>query len=351
MRQDTPPVEEQLRPFGLNTSQAAVYTALLRLRLARSPEVAAAVDQPEERVEPDLQALTRLGVVDSHDGRYLARHPAAALSPLIARRLEKIAQETRQIEELLSSVRTLAQDYDAGQDLRSGRLTIETHSGPEALRATMAAAAGETSSPELIAVVPDRRTVRDLACAYGDEWVLTQREGLVSSRVIMPVGAPAVPGARELFARLAEAGARVRFLDRPPGWYAVMGDETSWLPVRWGGNLPDCAYHFRLVRSPLMVAVLRALFEELWTRAAPMSPPSGREGVVTVLRLAAQGLPDEVIARHLGVCVRTVRSRFAEAMAELGVRSRFQAGVEAVRQGWLDGGAAVTGARRPASRP
>jgi hypothetical protein len=338
MRHDTPPVKEPLRPLGLNTSQAAVYTALLRLQLAQTPEVAAAVDQPEERVKPDLQALTTLGVVDSHhDGRYRARHPAAALSPLIAQRLEQIAQETRQIEELLSSVRTLARDYDAGQDFRSGRLTIEAHSGAEALRTTMAAVARATPSPELVAVIPDRRTVRDMARAYQDEWLRAQREALGSARVIAPVGAPAIPGARELFARLAEAGLRIRFLDRPPGWYAVIGDETSWLPVRWGGNLPDCAYHFRLVRSPLMVAVLRALFEELWNRAAPSPASGGRESVVTVLRLAAQGLPDEVIARHLGVCVRTVRSRFAEAITELGVRSRFQAGVEAVRQGWLDG--------------
>ncbi|MFD2355885.1 helix-turn-helix domain-containing protein [Nonomuraea ferruginea] len=41
-----------------------------------------------------------------------------------------------------------------------------------------------------------------------------------------------------------------------------------------------------------------------------------------VVRLAAQGLSDEAIARHLGVSVRTVRTRFAEAMTELGGRSR-----------------------------
>ncbi|MFC6678324.1 response regulator transcription factor [Nonomuraea ferruginea] len=55
-----------------------------------------------------------------------------------------------------------------------------------------------------------------------------------------------------------------------------------------------------------------------------------------VVRLAAQGLSDEAIARHLGVSVRTVRTRFAEAMTELGAQSRFQAGVEAARRGWLD---------------
>ena len=58
-------------------------------------------------------------------------------------------------------------------------------------------------------------------------------------------------------------------------------------------------------------------------------------GTVQVLRLAAQGLSDEGIARHLGLSVRTVRARFADAMAELGAQSRFHAGVEAARRGWL----------------
>ncbi|MEU8383793.1 LuxR C-terminal-related transcriptional regulator [Streptosporangium sp. NPDC048865] len=52
-------------------------------------------------------------------------------------------------------------------------------------------------------------------------------------------------------------------------------------------------------------------------------------------RLAAQGVPDEMIARQLGLSVRTVRARFADAMAELGAQSRFQAGVEASRRGLL----------------
>jgi DNA-binding NarL/FixJ family response regulator len=33
--------------------------------------------------------------------------------------------------------------------------------------------------------------------------------------------------------------------------------------------------------------------------------------------------------------LRTVRRRVAEVMAELGADSRFQAGVEATRRGWL----------------
>ncbi len=54
-----------------------------------------------------------------------------------------------------------------------------------------------------------------------------------------------------------------------------------------------------------------------------------------VLRELAHGARDEEIARSLGISLRTVRRRVAVMMTELGVDSRFQAGVEAVRRGWL----------------
>ncbi|MBZ5735679.1 LuxR C-terminal-related transcriptional regulator [Nocardioides sp. TRM66260-LWL] len=54
-----------------------------------------------------------------------------------------------------------------------------------------------------------------------------------------------------------------------------------------------------------------------------------------ILEQLAVGAQDDQIARLLGVSLRTVRRRVADVMAELGAESRFQAGVEAVRRGWL----------------
>ena len=47
------------------------------------------------------------------------------------------------------------------------------------------------------------------------------------------------------------------------------------------------------------------------------------------------GAKDEQIARTMGLSLRTVRRRVADLMIELGVDTRFQAGAEAVRRGWL----------------
>jgi DNA-binding NarL/FixJ family response regulator len=49
----------------------------------------------------------------------------------------------------------------------------------------------------------------------------------------------------------------------------------------------------------------------------------------------ASGMKDRTLARALGVTERTVGRRLTELMAELGVETRFQAGVQAARRGWL----------------
>jgi len=54
-----------------------------------------------------------------------------------------------------------------------------------------------------------------------------------------------------------------------------------------------------------------------------------------LVRQLASGAKDEQIARTLGLSLRTVRRRVADLMIELGVDTRFQAGAEAVRRGWL----------------
>ena len=43
----------------------------------------------------------------------------------------------------------------------------------------------------------------------------------------------------------------------------------------------------------------------------------------------------KLIEGKLGLSLRTVRRRVADLMTELGADSRFQAGVEAARRGWL----------------
>lgn len=90
-------------------------------------------------------------------------------------------------------------------------------------------------------------------------------------------------------------------------------------------------------RTAAAVAPLCVLADQLWGQAMRRrqqpddQPPRHHK----VLRLLADGLTDDAIARQVGVSVRTVRNDMAAAMLSLDARSRFQAGVRAAQLGLL----------------
>ncbi|HEX4726759.1 MAG TPA: helix-turn-helix domain-containing protein [Jatrophihabitans sp.] len=90
-----------------------------------------------------------------------------------------------------------------------------------------------------------------------------------------------------------------------------------------------------VVEQPVLVQGLLCLFEAIWAagiRAAPDSPTRDERNLLERL---ATGSTDEAIARRLGISDRQVRRRTARLLQRLGVSSRFAAGAEAVRRGWL----------------
>ncbi|MEV1168054.1 LuxR C-terminal-related transcriptional regulator [Nonomuraea sp. NPDC049784] len=328
-------MSDPFETLGLDSAQTALYSAVLRLHRATLTDLAQAMDGPVEKVGRQLNDLVKLGVVDEQSGEYLARHPAAALGRVIAERLDRLAEESRRIDTALGSIRSLIRDYDAGRDYQSGPFTVEMVNGADVLYESVVGIAVQSPPMELMTALPDERTMTDFARKFADPWIDAQKRKLLTVHAIIPVSTLVLPGVRDQLMRLLETGGKVRTLDRVPSWFMTAGSEVAGLPPFWGGNLPDHAYNFYLIRTPIVVGLLRALFRELWARAVPL--PWGRrsEGMVQVLRLAAQGMCDDSIARQLGVSVRTVRARFADAMTELGAQSRFHAGVEAARRGWL----------------
>ncbi|MFI7637812.1 LuxR C-terminal-related transcriptional regulator [Nonomuraea sp. NPDC049400] len=329
-------MSDPFETLGLDPAQTALYSAVLRLHRATLTDLAQAMDGPVDKVGRQLDDLVKLGVVDEQSGEYLARHPAAALGRVIAERLDRLAEESRRIDTALGSIRSLIRDYDAGRDYQSGTFTVELVNGADVLYESVVGIAVQSPPMALMTALPDERTMTDFARKFADPWIDAQKRKLLAVHAIVPVTTLVLPGVRDQLTRLLEAGGKVRTLDRVPSWFMTVGSEVAGLPPFWGGNLPDHAYNFYLVRTPVVVGLLQALFKELWARAVPL-PWGGRrsEGMVQVLRLAAQGMCDDSIARQLGVSVRTVRARFADAMTELGAQSRFHAGVEAARRGWL----------------
>ncbi|MFB9674055.1 helix-turn-helix domain-containing protein [Streptosporangium vulgare] len=100
------------------------------------------------------------------------------------------------------------------------------------------------------------------------------------------------------------------------------------------GHAPRMA----MVRAPALVSLPGDLFEHVWSSAEQRprgwkAPFSLTEQEKTVLRMAAEGVTDEVIGRRLGLTSRTVRRHMANAMERIGAHSRLQAGIGIAKAG------------------
>lgn len=153
------------------------------------------------------------------------------------------------------------------------------------------------------------------------------------SRAIYPVRAlKEAPDALRTRARLGE---QIRVISELPTRMFILGDAHAVLPEPLG-YADEPRVH---IRQRSVVAALTYWFEALWVKATPVPDFDTGEARPDLRRFLLEqlvaGSQDEVIARKLGISLRTVRRRIAALMTELGVDTRFQAGVEAVRRGWL----------------
>jgi DNA-binding CsgD family transcriptional regulator len=152
------------------------------------------------------------------------------------------------------------------------------------------------------------------------------------SRAIYPVRA--LHDAPEVLdARLA-AGEEIRVLPELPSRLLVVADSHAVVPEPLGlADLP-----LAVIRQRGVIEAMTAWFEELWGRAAVPAVVEAEPRLDLrrfLLEQLAAGAHDEQIARKLGISLRTVRRRVSALMTELGADSRFQAGVEAARRGWI----------------
>ncbi|WP_262706017.1 MULTISPECIES: helix-turn-helix transcriptional regulator [Streptomyces] len=136
---------------------------------------------------------------------------------------------------------------------------------------------------------------------------------------------------------LASLGGRIRTVPVLPTPMALVDEHIALVPLD-----PEDATRGALeLNGHEAVAALRTIFEHFWVTATPWDEPAqrDREGLSPrerdLLRLLASGFTDESMCRKLGISLRTVRRAVADLMARLGAHSRFEAGVQAVRCGWL----------------
>jgi hypothetical protein len=157
----------------------------------------------------------------------------------------------------------------------------------------------------------------------------------VQWRVVYDRSAVELPGRVTEIIELVAAGERARVTPTLPFKLAVVDAHAAVLPVVNGGAIDRVL----LIRPSALLDVLRSTFELYWDKGIPFSPggiyAAAADVDPTLLGLLAAGLTDEAIARQLGLAPRTVQRRVRQLMDRCGAQTRFQAGVQAMRRGWL----------------
>ncbi|GAB2691611.1 helix-turn-helix transcriptional regulator [Kitasatospora kifunensis] len=161
----------------------------------------------------------------------------------------------------------------------------------------------------------------------------------VAVRAIYPQGFNSARWQCKYLAEVQRVGVELRLAPQVP-FSLVIGDlDVALLPPR--SDQPEDA--LIVIRGASLVRTYAAIYEDYWLRSFPYLGPADSPGEAesdwlteqhrTSLRLLANGLTDERIARSMGVSVRTVSRLVSEVTRHLGAHSRFQAGVLACARG------------------
>ena len=318
--------------LGFTAAEEGVYRLLLGVPGASTQVVAALLGVELAALRDALARLVGAGLVELTGDVVMARPPADSLGPLIAAESERQQLAVEQLTSLRSLLPKLVGEHVASQTPHGERVEIETLALDDVVplfRSMSAVAAGD-----LLWLRNERP--HPIHGPVVDDWVIAMVRSGLTSRAIYP--ARMVADVPEVVRARADAGEEVRILASVPSRLAILGNSLALLPEVWG----DDKGRWLAVRQVSMIRALRQLFDTMWDQADLLpglngvAPGEPRDSVRRLLlgQLAA-GAKDEQIARRLGLSLRTVRRRVAAILDELGVDSRFQAGVEAVRQGWL----------------
>ena len=310
------------------------YLALLTHPDAGRDEIAQLLDVPRPDVDRRLADLAALGSIQLHsDGSWHVPPPDITL-PARASQLERQALAIRAAADELAVI------YHSARADRRGSDAIEMLGSREEVSRcfveVMGAARQQVRSLDRSPYVGSEHAVTDVQRQQATDGV----------RFLTVYDTDVVESAASIAAldRLAMVGEQMRVLKGVPLKMVVGDDDTALVIVRtrdesWRGSM-------LVRRSPLLESLI-LLFETLWRLAVPLPRSQdelaqllgGHEQPVprdrTVLTLLAGGATDETIARQMGLSTRTVERRVRAMLDRLGAQTRFQAGVQAARHGWL----------------
>lgn len=337
-----------LADLGLSAEQERLYLALVSHPGLELRDLTDMASVGPDRVHEALDCLIALKLVKpdtGHPAGVTVPDPVLALGRLVEQREDELMQAHRRTAETRSLIAELATRYYSA---RSASLTaaagpavseIEHLEGVAQVRERLAdlsffARASimsvQPGGPQSKAALEASRRLDQRAIARGLRMRLIHGCSVLDDELN-----------RIHLRELISLGVGVRLTDEPVSRMVIIDERVAVVPKNPG----DSSEGALIVRHPGLLAGFVQLFEQVWQQSAdvawqdddipPAQAPAISEQDRQILVLLSAGRTDETVAREIGCSVRHLRRRIARLMEELGAASRFEAGVEATRRGWL----------------
>ena len=329
-----------LRDLGFTAFGERLYLVLLPDPDTDLAGLAARLQATEEELREGLDALADLGVIRFGPSGIVVPHPSLVLGRLIERREDALMSQYRRVSDVRSEIAALESGYGSATSGPAEAPTIERIEGMDAVRerieelsffSRVSLDSNQPGGPQSREAIEASRPLDSRAARRR----IPMR--LIHERAVLDDDAN-----RAHLHELVGLGVQVRVTDRPVERMLIFDGEIAVVPIEPGNSRRGAL----VVRQPSLVVGLADLFCRTWDEAEQLEldeVPTAHgereqelsETDLKVLALLASGATDEAVARELGVSVRHLRRRLSRILTVLGASSRFEAGAEAARRGWL----------------
>ncbi|TQM64726.1 helix-turn-helix transcriptional regulator [Humibacillus xanthopallidus] len=325
-----------LEVFGIQSVTESVYRSMLERPSADTTEIAriVGISVPQVKAELDLLADLMLVEVGAGTRPFQAIPPEQAIAVLIGREEARLAERQRQVSEAREDLTALVESFVTSRTQTDTQGRVEVIDDPRVVTSRLFQLT--QGAHERVSFMLPGHALPPAAIAPSarlDDELLARG---IPLRVVVTDASLDTPHWRDHLARQVVLGVQARSHPAPPHRMVIVDGDVAILPR-------DESSGALVVHGCDLVAPTAALFDEIWQAAIPLVPdtagaPEGEFSdarVRQVVALLAQGQKDEAIARRLNVSVRTVRRLVSAALSALHAESRFEAGVLAVKRGWV----------------
>lgn len=314
-----------------------IYRYALTKQVVTAGKLIAALDLPPETVRAGLARLVELGLLaraQEGNGWYVPVSPYEVPDGVVGPLERAMWQQRADIARARDRLSTLAPLYVEPAQEGGDPVPAERVEDLGDVRRIIAGLAANCTEEVMTSQPGGGRREAVLEEAVGrDERML--RRG-VRMRTLYQHTARFSPGTRAYVERVTRLGADVRTLDDQIMRLLVFDRRVAVIAVH------DSLTGAMIVHDPDTLHFLVNAFELMWSSAQPFPlnwdneelAEIGEELKLKIFRLLSEGLTDQVIAKRMGMSVRTCRRHIAEVMSRLEAETRFRAGYLLGSRGW-----------------